>query len=75
MAARKLGMIRVDHTVALSLSMTHKNVGFDRKFPDVDFDELDLPPTGTLPVGAEGPGRFDGMRNRQLPRYGRTGQQ
>lgn len=62
-------MIRADHTVALSLSMTHKNVGFDRKFPEVDFDDLDLPSTGTFPLGAEGPGRCDGARHRQLPRY------
>ena len=53
-AARKLGVITADHAVALSLSMTPKAVGFDRRFPEVDFDTLDLPATGTLPVGIEG---------------------
>ena len=32
-AARKLGIITADHAVALSLSMTHKSVGFDRAHP------------------------------------------
>src|SRR5436853_382030 len=50
-AARKLGVIEADVAVALSLSLTHKNVGFDRRFPDIDFDALDLAPTNTLPVG------------------------
>jgi len=44
---RKLGLIQADHAVALSLSMTHKAVGFDRPMPEADFDNLDLPPTGT----------------------------
>src|SRR2546421_598660 len=39
-AARKLGIIRADHAVALSLSVTHKAIGFDRRMPDVDFDSL-----------------------------------
>jgi uncharacterized protein with ferredoxin domain DUF2148 len=43
-AARKLGLIQADHAVALSLSMTHKAVGFDRPMPEPDFDYLDLPP-------------------------------
>lgn len=30
-AARKLGLIRADHAVALSLSVTHKAIGFDRR--------------------------------------------
>jgi len=42
-AARKLGLIRADHSVALSLSMTHKAVGFDRSMPEADFDSLDMP--------------------------------
>ena len=67
-AARKLGVITSHHAVALSLSMTHKAVGFDRRFPEVDFDALDLPSTGTLPVGVEGPGRSGGARNPQQPR-------
>jgi uncharacterized ferredoxin-like protein len=67
-AARKLGIITADHSVALSLSMTHKAVGFDRRFPEVDFDTLDLPTTGTIPVGVEGASRHGGVRNRQQPR-------
>jgi uncharacterized ferredoxin-like protein len=69
-AARKLGIIRADLAVALSLSMTHKAIGFDRRMPDVDVDALDYPPTGTLPVGVEGASRYDGARNRQQPRTG-----
>ena len=67
-AARKLGIIRADVAVALSLSLTHKALGFDRRFPDIDFDALDLPPTNTLPVGVEGATRHGGVRNRQQPR-------
>ncbi|HMC08339.1 MAG TPA: DUF2148 domain-containing protein [Actinomycetota bacterium] len=67
-AARKLGVITSHHAVALSLSMTHKALGFDRRFPEVDFDSLDLPSTGTLPVGVEGPGRSGDARNPQQPR-------
>lgn len=68
-AARKLGVITAAHAVALSLSMTHKSVGFDRRMPEVDFDALDLPGTGTLPVGVEGAARHGGARNRQQPRH------
>jgi uncharacterized ferredoxin-like protein len=67
-AARKLGVIRADVAVALSLSMTHKAVGFDRRMPDVDFDALDLPTSGILPVGVEGESRHGGARHRQRPR-------
>ena len=67
-AARKLGIIQADVAVALSLSLTHKAVGFDRKIGEVDFDALDLPTTGTLPIGIEGATRADGARNRQQPR-------
>jgi hypothetical protein len=67
-AARKLGVIRADVAVALSLSMTHKAVGFDRRMPDADFDTLELPGTGTLPVGVQGESRHGGARNRQQPR-------
>lgn len=48
--------------------MTPKAVGFDRRFPEVDFETLDLPATGTLPVGIEGAARHGGIRNRQQPR-------
>ena len=67
-AARKLGIIHADIAVALSLSLTHKAVGFDRKIGEVDFDALDLPSTGTLPIGIEGAPRADGARNRQQTR-------
>jgi uncharacterized ferredoxin-like protein len=67
-AARKLELIQADHAVALSLSMTHKAVGFDRPMPEADFDHLDLPPTGTQPIGVPGAARHGGARNRQEPR-------
>ncbi|GAC1532668.1 MAG: hypothetical protein NVS3B12_10850 [Acidimicrobiales bacterium] len=67
-AARKLGIITAHLGVALSLSMTHKAIGFDRRMPDVDFDSLNLPGTGTLPVGIEGATRAEGARNRQQTR-------
>jgi len=67
-AARKLDIIQADIAVALSLSLTHKAVGFDRRFPDIDFETLDLPATGTLPVGVAGSARQGGARNRQQPR-------
>ena len=54
--------------VALSLSLTHKAIGFDRRMPEVDFDALDLPTTGTLPIGVPGAAREGGARNRQRPR-------
>jgi hypothetical protein len=34
--------------------MTHKAVGFDRRIGDIDFDTLDRPTTGTLPIRIEG---------------------
>ena len=67
-AARKLGIIRADIAVALSLSLTHKSVGFDRGIPSVDVDTYDYEPTGTLPVGVAGGERYGGARNRQQPR-------
>src|SRR4030095_13518474 len=48
-----LGVIRSDLAVALSLSVTHKALGFDRQMPTVDFATLDLPSTGTLPTAKE----------------------
>ena len=68
-AARKLGIIQADVAVALSLSMTHKAIGFDRRMPEVDFDALDLEPTGTLPLALEGATGAGGVRNRQQPRH------
>jgi uncharacterized ferredoxin-like protein len=68
-AARKTGVIRADIAVALSLSITHKAIGFDRKMPSVeDFDALDYPPTNTLPTAADDGARHDGARHRQQPR-------
>src|SRR5262245_27956280 len=67
-AARKHGLIQADHAVALSLSMTHKAVFFDRPMPEADFDQHDYPPTGTQPTGIPGATRHDGARNRQAPR-------
>jgi uncharacterized ferredoxin-like protein len=52
-AARKLGLIEAEVAVALSMSVTHKNVGFDNRMPAVDFDAQEfagLPGTGTIPV-------------------------
>src|SRR5215212_3728475 len=68
-AARKTGVIRADIAVALSLSITHKAIGFDRKMPSVeDFDALAYPPTNTLPTAADDGARHDGARHRQHPR-------
>lgn len=52
-AARKLGIVKADVAVALSISVTHKNIGFDRTMPAVDFDAPEivaLPPTNTRPA-------------------------
>lgn len=37
-AARHCGVIEADLAVALSMSVTHKNVFFDKKMPEVNFD-------------------------------------
>ena len=52
-AARKLGLIQADVAVALSMSVTHKNVGFDNRLPPTDFtapELASLPATGVAPV-------------------------
>ncbi len=67
-AARKLGLIQAEHAVAMSLSMTHKAIGFDRRMPEIDYDTLDLPDTGTLPLAVPGAARQGGARNKQQPR-------
>jgi uncharacterized ferredoxin-like protein len=41
-AARHLGIIQADLAVALSMSVSHKNIFFDRKMPEVTFN--DSPP-------------------------------
>jgi len=38
-AARHLGIIESDLAVALSMSVTHKNIFFDKPIPQVNFDE------------------------------------
>ena len=37
-AARHLGLIKADVAVALSMSVSHKNIFFDKKMPEVKFD-------------------------------------
>ena len=52
-AARKLGLIQSDIAVALSMTVTHKNPGFDANTPAIDFDAADAgsaPSTGVLPI-------------------------
>jgi len=52
-AARKLGLIQSEVAVALSMTVTHKNPGFDARMPAADFDlpdEISAAPTGTAPV-------------------------
>jgi uncharacterized ferredoxin-like protein len=52
-AARKLGLIRSEVAVALSMSVTHKNPGFDARMPAADFAAAAAAPsapTGTAPV-------------------------
>ena len=52
-AARKLGLIEAEVAVGLSMSVTHKNVGFDNRMPAIEFDSAELanlPGTGTIPV-------------------------
>src|SRR5215469_14485300 len=52
-AARKLGLIHSEVAVALSMTVTHKNLGFDVRMPASDFDspdEISAAPTGTAPV-------------------------
>ena len=38
-AARHLGIIQADLAVALSMSVSHKSIFFDRKMPEVTFEE------------------------------------
>lgn len=50
-AARKLEVITADHAVALSLSLTHKAVGFDRRFPRSTSMPSTCPPPGRSLLG------------------------
>jgi uncharacterized ferredoxin-like protein len=38
-AARHLGVIQADLAVALSMSVSHKNIFFDKRMPEIKFDE------------------------------------
>ncbi len=67
-AARHAGLIEAEVAVAMSLSLTHKAVTFDRRMPQIDYDALDTPATGLLPVGIPGATRAQGARNKQQPR-------
>ena len=51
-AARKLGLIQAEVAVALSMTVTHKNPGFDARMPATEFDAPEATPaaTGTAPV-------------------------
>ena len=69
-AARKLGVIQADVAVALSLSVTHKNPGFDRTMPQIDFTASELaqlPATGTLPLATDTGERAGGRHRQQAP--------
>jgi uncharacterized ferredoxin-like protein len=46
-AARHLGIIEADLAVALSMSVTHKNIFFDKKMPEINFDQ----PSADSPAG------------------------
>ena len=37
-AARHLGVIEADLAVALAMSVTHKNIFFDKRMPEINFD-------------------------------------
>src|SRR5437879_3823022 len=39
-AARALGIIHSDLAVALSMSVSHKSIFFDKKIPEIDFESL-----------------------------------
>lgn len=44
-AARHLGVVQADLAVALSMSVRHKNIFFDKRMPEVKFDEPSAPTT------------------------------
>src|SRR5512146_2318176 len=41
-AARHLGIIEADLAVALSMSVSHMNIFFDRKMPEINFDQENM---------------------------------
>ena len=52
LSPRKLGLIQSEVAVALSMTVTHKNPGFDARMSAADFDlpdEISAAPTGTAP--------------------------
>jgi uncharacterized ferredoxin-like protein len=49
-AARHCGVIEADLAVALSMSVSHKNIFFDKKMPEVNFDEAPAPVATEPPV-------------------------
>lgn len=70
-AARHIGLIGADVAVALSLSITHKSLGFDRPMPEIDWESTDRPeglesdPPGLEPRAAP-TGARSGGRHRQV---------
>jgi uncharacterized ferredoxin-like protein len=70
-AARHVGLIGADVAVALSLSITHKALGFDRPMPEMDWTSSDTPegpeadPPGLEPHAAPS-GARSGGRHRQV---------
>lgn len=42
-AARHLGVIQADLAVALSMSVTHKNIFLDKQIPDIKFEDPPAP--------------------------------
>lgn len=74
-ATRKLGIITADISVALSLSVTHRAIGFDRRMPEINFDSLDLPSAGTLPsrsITRNGPPGLEPGSSGGIPRDDRS---
>jgi uncharacterized ferredoxin-like protein len=52
-AARKLGLIKAEIAIALSMTVTHKNPGFDARMPAVNFDAPEATSgaaTGVFPI-------------------------
>ena len=54
-AARKLHLIRADLAVALSLSLTHKAITFDRRMPDIATTRSTYPQPEPCPTGCPVP--------------------
>jgi uncharacterized ferredoxin-like protein len=51
-AARHLGVIQADLAVALSMSVSHKNIFFDKRMPEVTFDEQPAAPETSAASGS-----------------------